>query len=421
MSLTGFISNRLSLRGDGGRKWPPAICVAVGGISVSFIVMMLSIAVVKGFKEEIKRKIMGFDAQISVMSLASYYGDGNGVVSMDDALAEAVEQALADQDGAALSKAEAALSFSQPGIIKTADDFAGVVFRGYGEGHGWEFERSVLTEGELPDGSDQRAITVSESTASRLGLKTGDKVDAYFITGGDVRPRRFEVKGLYRSNFGEYDDMIVFASAEALRKLDRLGENEGHRLEINGLEEQMIYPVAERLQSLLNRSFAQDRLSQSLAVSTVFSSGAVYFNWLELLDTNVVVILLLMGCVSAFTLISCVIILILQRVRMVGILKSLGAGNGLIRNIFIRLGLRVTVTGLLIGNAVSMAVIWCQSTFRVLPLDPEAYYLSYVPVSVTAADWILLNAGVLVVSFAVMLVPTGIVSRLSPVKPLRFE
>ena len=397
MSLSGYISKRLSLRDGDRRKWPPAIVVAVAGIAVSFTVMMLSIAVVKGFKSEIKRKIMGFDAQVAVMPLAGYYGDGSATLRFDGVMETAVEESVREVAGND-KRFNLSLSASQPGILKTDDDFSGVVFRGYGDGHSWEFERSVLTEGELPDSTDSKGIAISELMASKLGLAVGDRVDAYFITDGNIRPRRFDVRGIYCSNFGEYDNAVAFAPYGVLARLGKFASGEGSRLEINGLDEKEISAVADRLQSRL-----------------------IYFNWLDLLDTNVVVILILMGFVSGFTLISCVIILILQRVRMIGILKALGAGNRLIRGVFVRLGIRVTAAGLLIGNFVSFLLILLERSTHILPLDPDAYYLSYVPVETSPADWVLLNAGVVAVAFLIMLVPTGIAGRVSPVKTLRFE
>ena len=420
MSLSGYISKRLSLRDGNRRKWPPAIVVAVAGIAVSFTVMMLSIAVVKGFKSEIKRKIMGFDAQVTVMPLAGYYGDGSATLKFDGVMKTAVEESVGEGAGKD-QRFSVSLSASQPGILKTEDNFSGVVFRGYGEGHDREFERSVLTEGELPDSTDSKGIAISEAMASKLRLAVGDRVDAYFITDGNIRPRRFDVRGIYCSNFGEYDNTVVFAPYGVLSLLGRFAPGEGSRLEINGLDENEITAVAERLQSRLSAVYASGKIEESMAVSTVFSAGAIYFNWLDLLDTNVVVILILMGLVSGFTLISCVIILILQRVRMVGILKALGAGNSLIRGVFVRLGIRVTFAGLAIGNFVSLLLIWIQKSTHILPLDPASYYLSYVPVETSVADWLLLNAGVLVVAFLIMLVPTGIARRVSPVRTLRFE
>ena len=403
MSLSGYISKRLSLRDGDRRKWPPAIVVAVAGIAVSFTVMMLSIAVVKGFKSEIKRKIMGFDAQVAVMPLAGYYGDGSATLRFDGVMETAVEESVREVAGND-KRFNLSLSASQPGILKTDDDFSGVVFRGYGDGHSWEFERSVLTEGELPDSTDSKGIAISELMASKLGLAVGDRVDAYFITDGNIRPRRFDVRGIYCSNFGEYDNAVAFAPYGVLARLGKFASGEGSRLEINGLDEKEISAVADRLQSRLSAAYASGQIDESMAVTTVFSAGAIYFNWLDLLDTNVVVILILMGFVSGFTLISCV-----------------GAGNRLIRGVFVRLGIRVTAAGLLIGNFVSFLLILLERSTHILPLDPDAYYLSYVPVETSPADWVLLNAGVVAVAFLIMLVPTGIAGRVSPVKTLRFE
>lgn len=425
MSFASFLSNRLSLSDGVRRKWPPAIVVAVAGIAVSFTVMMLSIAVVSGFKSEIKRKIMGFDAQIVISPLAGYYGGGDATLVYDEALRGVVTRALAgvigDEPGNGDEGVEMALSISQPGMLKTASDFMGVVFRGYGAGHGWRFEKSVLKEGELPDSVDLRAITVSESVARKLNLSIGDKIDGYFIVDGSVRLRKFEIKGIYSSNFSEYDDVVVYAPMPMLARLNKYGDSQGRSLEISGLGESEIAPVASRIQAELNSGFALGELPQAMSVTTVFTSGAIYFNWLGLLDTNVVVILILMGCVSGFSLISCVIILILQRVRMIGVLKSLGASNAMIRMVFIRLGIRVTFVGLLIGNVVSLTILSLQSVFHIVPLNPDTYYLSYVPVSTDVADWMALNAGVVAVAFIVLLLPTIVISHLSPVKTLRFE
>jgi lipoprotein-releasing system permease protein len=380
---------------------------------------MLSIAVVTGFKSEIKRKIMGFDSQVTVMPLEQYYGYGDATLEWNDSLQQIIRPLLSE--ASANGNVEIALTATQPGIIKTPDDFAGVLFRGYDDCHKWTFEKTVLVDGVLPDNSDTRGITISKYVASKLCLKVGDTVDAYFIIDGQVRPRRFDIKGVYCSNFSDYDNTVAFAPMTLLSKLNKYADDEGGQLVISGLNEEEITPVATELQNRLSVAYATGKLSKSMAVTTVFSTGAVYFNWLDLLNTNVVVILILMGCVSGFTLILCVLILILQRVKMVGILKAMGANNRLIRNVFIRLGIRVTGLGLIIGNVLSGVVIWAESTFRLLPLDPDSYYLSYVPMTTSVTDWLLLNVGVVAVSFAIMLIPTAIISRLSPVKPLRFE
>ena len=331
MSVSSFISNRLSLRDGRNRKFSPAIIVAIAGVAMAFFVMMLSIAVVGGFKSEITRKIMGFDAQISVMPLQAFYGSDNTGMTYEEGIKQAVKDA-----GARCginNSLSVALSVSETGMLKTADNFQGLEFRAVGEGGDDAFMKSVLKEGRLVTDSVPNGIVISRKTADRLGLSIDDKVDAYFIKDGVVRPRRFQVTGIYSSGFGDYDEAIVFAPYVTIAKLHGFDVWRGDRLEISGLDVGAIAPFAHELQSALMYAYGDGRISEAMAVNSVLTTGAAYFNWLALLDTNVVVILILMGCVSGFMLITCVIILILQRVRMVGILKSVGACDSQIRSI----------------------------------------------------------------------------------------
>ena len=419
MSFSSFISRRLSLRDGGRRFWPPAIIVAVGGVALSFMVMLLAIAVVTGFKAEISRKIMGFDAQIRVMPLASFYGDEDVAIALDGNLRQILETGLGDLPEG--YKPETVVSLRQAAMLKTDNDFMGVAFRSFGDGYGWDFERENLVEGSIPNDSLPRGIMISETMGDKLGLRPGDKVDAYFFVGETVRPRKFEITGIYRSDFGEYDNLVAYAAPSMISRMLKLSGHEGEAVEIRGLPADDIIPAAQRLQSVLSAAYAKGDIPQNMAVTSVYSSAAMYFNWLGMLDTNIVVILILMGCVSGLMLVSCVLILILQRVRMVGLLKSLGASNRQVGMIFVRLGVRVTLSGLLIGNAVALAIIGIQWRWHLLPLDPESYYLSFVPVELPFSSWAMLNAATAVMAFVIMLLPAAAVSRLSPVKVMRFE
>ena len=419
MSFSSFISRRLSLRDGGRRFWPPAIIVAVGGVALSFMVMLLAIAVVTGFKAEISRKIMGFDAQIRVMPLASFYGDEDVAIALDGNLRQIIDSGLGDLPEG--YKPETVVSLRQAAMLKTDNDFLGVAFRSFGDGYGWDFERENLVEGSIPNDSLPRGIMISETMGDKLGLRPGDKVDAYFFVGETVRPRKFEITGIYRSDFGEYDNLVAYAAPSMISRMLKLSGHEGEAVEIRGLPADDIIPAAQRLQSVLSAAYAKGDIPQNMAVTSVYSSAAMYFNWLGMLDTNIVVILILMGCVSGLMLVSCVLILILQRVRMVGLLKSLGASNRQVGMIFVRLGVRVTLSGLLIGNAVALAIIGIQWRWHLLPLDPESYYLSFVPVELPFSSWAMLNAATAVMAFVIMLLPAAAVSRLSPVKVMRFE
>ena len=419
MSFSSFISRRLSLRDGGRRFWPPAIIVAVGGVALSFVVMLLAIAVVTGFKAEISRKIMGFDAQIRVMPLASFYGDEDVAIALDGNLRQIIDSGLGDLPEG--YKPETVVSLRQAAMLKTDNDFMGVAFRSFGDGYGWDFERENLVEGSIPNDSLPRGIMISETMGDKLGLRPGDKVDAYFFVGETVRPRKFEITGIYRSDFGEYDNLVAYVAPSMISRMLKLSGHEGEAVEIRGLPADDIIPAAQRLQSVLSAAYAKGDIPQNMAVTSVYSSAAMYFNWLGMLDTNIVVILILMGCVSGLMLVSCVLILILQRVRMVGLLKSLGASNRQVGMIFVRLGVRVTLSGLLIGNAVALAIIGIQWRWHLLPLDPESYYLSFVPVELPFSSWAMLNSAPAVMAFVIMLLPAAAVSRLSPVKVMRFE
>ncbi len=419
MSFSSFISRRLSLRDGGRRFWPPAIIVAVGGVALSFVVMLLAIAVVTGFKAEISRKIMGFDAQIRVMPLASFYGDEDVAIALDGNLRQIIDSGLGDLPEG--YKPETVVSLRQAAMLKTDNDFMGVAFRSFGDGYGWDFERENLVEGSIPNDSLPRGIMISETMGDKLGLRPGDKVDAYFFVGETVRPRKFEITGIYRSDFGEYDNLVAYVAPSMISRMLKLSGHEGEAVEIRGLPADDIIPAAQRLQSVLSAAYAKGDIPQNMAVTSVYSSAAMYFNWLGMLDTNIVVILILMGCVSGLMLVSCVLILILQRVRMVGLLKSLGASNRQVGMIFVRLGVRVTLSGLLIGNAVALAIIGIQWRWHLLPLDPESYYLSFVPVELPFSSWAMLNSATAVMAFVIMLLPAAAVSRLSPVKVMRFE
>lgn len=419
MSFSSFISRRLSLRDGGRRFWPPAIIVAVGGVALSFMVMLLAIAVVTGFKAEISRKIMGFDAQIRIMPLASFYGDEDVAIALDGNLRQIIDSGLGDLPEG--YKPETVVSLRQAAMLKTDNDFMGVAFRSFGDGYGWDFERENLVEGSIPNDSLPRGIMISETMGDKLGLRPGDKVDAYFFVGETVRPRKFEITGIYRSDFGEYDNLVAYVAPSMISRMLKLSGHEGEAVEIRGLPADDIIPAAQRLQSVLSAAYAKGDIPQNMAVTSVYSSAAMYFNWLGMLDTNIVVILILMGCVSGLMLVSCVLILILQRVRMVGLLKSLGASNRQVGMIFVRLGVRVTLSGLLIGNAVALAMIGIQWRWHLLPLDPESYYLSFVPVELPFSSWAMLNSATAVMAFVIMLLPAAAVSRLSPVKVMRFE
>lgn len=406
-----FIANRLRLApSDGGRR-SPAVGIAVGGVALALVVMMASIAIVVGFQDAIRQKVAGFEASITLRPLGNYYQDEVSIVELSDVMADALREGVPD--------GRISLLVKQPVVLKAPENFAGIVLNGYSADHDFSFEQSNLIEGELPKEANE--LMISSATAAKLGIGLGERVDGCFFLDGAMKLRRFTVCGIYTSNFGEYDKLTGYVDIAMLQKLRGLEANQGDAIEIRGLQYDQIDAASLQLQQSLSRRYASCELIDGVSVATLFDSGAMYFNWLALLDANVVVILIIMSLVSGFTLISCVFILILQRVRMIGVLKSLGATNRQIRRVFILLGLRVVGLGLVIGNCVGIALLSLQAHFHLLPLDPESYYLTYVPVLLDWRHVLLLNGCAVLLAGMLLLIPASLVSRISPAKTMHYE
>lgn len=421
MSTALFLARRISLRSRGGAR--AGVIIAVTGIALALTVMMLSVAVMQGFKKEIAAKVTGFESQLTVTA-----DNGEGNVESDlstDIVPVALTPRLREIIAETLHGVTVNVVATRPGVLKTPGDFSGVVFRGYDADFDHSFLASNITEGTLPRwsaGGAADSIVISRLTASRLGLAPGDKTGAYFFSNGALKARSFTVAAIYDSHFSDYDAVNVFASLPAIARIDRLPEGAGSRIDINGIaDDAMIEPAASQLQDALLHAYYEGRLTDVYRVDNIHRSGALYFNWLELLDTNVIVILILMAAVSAFTLISSLFIIILERVNMIGVLKALGASNRLIRHTFIIVAERLVIRGLIIGNAVALTLILLQSHTHFIPLDADSYYLSYVPVSIGWMPVVALNAGVILMSALVLLLPSAIVARISPSRSIRFD
>lgn len=422
-SFSSFFSRHLALRPEDGGRRSPAIVVAIGGVALSVAVMMIAIAVTSGFKKEIAEKIEGFEAQLRIVPVSGPADSSDaGIVPVDCSgrLLSVIESTLERYaDGKHLEIAPVATC---AGLLKTPDNFAGVMCKAYGNGAGMRFETSNLIEGALPaDSINPRGIMISETTAKALQLEVGSRINAYFFAGNGVRPRRYDVTGIYNSGFGDFDRVVAYMPKTAIDNLLHLDPAQGEAIEVRGLEPTEIVAAASALQGALNGAFATGEIAALYNVVDVYTSGAAYFNWLAMLDTNIVVVLVLMGCVSGFMLVSCLLILILQRVRMIGLLKAMGATDGQIKAVFLRLGLRVVIVGLTIGNAVALALLASEAMWHWMPLDPESYYLSSVPVNLTFTAWAALNVSAALGALLLMLVPATLVSRLQVTRTMRWE
>lgn len=381
--------------------------------------MMIAVVVVLGFKHEIRNKVMGFDSQIRILPTNTHnYGIDNTFITLSDTLDNIIKSSLPQN-------ANISLTIKQPCILKTDDNFMGVVFKGMDNNYDWKFVNDNLVNGSIPDYRDyennQNRIVISRIMANAMQLDIGDKIYAYFFNDNNIRTRRFEIAAIYESHFGEYDKLIAFAPIATMQKINRVSSASGNEIEIRGIDINDISDISYSLHENLAIASYTKNLQQPYYVDNVFHTGAVYFNWLDLLDTNVVVILILMALVSGFTLVSCLFMIILERISMIGIMKSLGATNAQIRRIFIYLTEKLVLKGILIGNIIALSIIMLQNKYHIIPLDPEAYYLSYVPVEINWWHIVALNIGTISVSILMLVLPSHLISTISPSKTIKFE
>lgn len=415
MSLSLFLARRLSLRSASG-KGLSGLGIAVTGIALSVIVMFISISVMLGFKQEIRQKIIGFDSQLSISPYAVGDDSVQPLISISD-----IDDALSSlPEGSSYS-----LVIRMPALLKTSEAFTGVIIKGVDKNYNWDFLKQNLVDGKMPDLSPDSAIyevLISRSLARKLDLKPGERFDAFFFGDDIYRNRRLTVCGIYDTHFNEYDENFVFANIAMLSEVGDIPVGKGSQIEINGLsDDEEMTMAGNALSTSLMDAFYSGQSSKLYSITDVRTSAALFFNWLALLDTNVIVILTLMSLLSCLTLVSSLYIIILRRVTMIGILKALGASNPVIRRAFIYLTLKILCIGLVIGNIISFGLVYIQQVTGFIPLDPDAYYLDHVPVLISVPALILLNIGIIIVSALVLILPSAIITTIPPSKVINYE
>lgn len=421
MSLSSFIGSRLSFKQD-SRSPSAGVVIAVTGIAISFTIMLLAISVVNGFRDEIVNKLSGFHPQITILPPLPQNNEVSNIkpITLDDTLRNRIK--------AAIPEAEIQLTISQPSMFKTDSTFQGIVIQGVAPGKSWDFIKSNLETGTVPSAENSAAesVVISRMTADALHVKTGDKVLTHFFDGNSLRSRKLLITGIYNSHFKDFDNNLAFSPVKMLQGVYEIDSITASSISLNGMELQQVPAKAEYLyQSLLAESMRDLEENGDSAgvyrVDNIYSQCAQYISWLNLLDTNVIVIIILMAFVSAFTLISSLFIIILERVNMIGLFKAIGATNRQIRGIFIFMAQRLVVRGLLIGNLLSIGVILLQRHFHFLPLNPDAYYLNFVPMQLSPLPIIILNIAVIIIAYLILILPSQLISKISITKSIRYE
>ena len=416
MNFELFIARRIHFskeRGDSRRVTPPAVRIAVAGIALGVAMMILSVAIVVGFKQEVRNKMVGFGSHIRVSNFDSNSSYETVPIFVGDSLKSLLS---------ALSGIRHVETFAtKPGILKTEMDFQGIVLKGVDVEYDWTFFRKHLKEGELfsiDTGKVTNDVLISQQLADMLRLRCGDSFHAYFVQ-DEVRARKFRICGIYDTGFTDYDKLFVLTDIKHIRRLNGWEADAVSGLELQVDDYDDLDKVAAAVDDqLLNR---RDRKGNIFYVRSIKELNPMIFSWLDVLDLNVAVILVLMMAVSGFTMISGLLIIILERTNMIGILKALGQQDRSLRRVFLYISAFLIGKGMLWGNIIGLALCWIQSFFRPLSLDPSVYYLDAVPIHLTLGSWLLINLGASVVSLLMMLAPSYLITKISPAKTIRFE
>ena len=417
MNFPLFIARRIYSDhiGDQQKVSKPAIRIAVAGVAIGLAVMIISVCVVLGFKHTIRDKVVGFGSHIQV---ANFYTLQSSAIDQPIAIGDSMMNVLKKTEGV---KHVQRFAMKQ-GILKTDNDFLGVMFKGVGPEFDSTFIHKSMVEGSIPHFSDQQStnrILISKDMASKLRVKAGDRIFAYFIGEGGVRTRRFTISGVYQTNLAQYDKTTCFCDLYTARKLNAWTDDmvTGAELTVNDFKQ--LGTTANDIINRVNRT--QDQYGNTFSSKTIRELSPQIFSWLDLLDLNVWIILAIMTAVAVVTMISGLLIIILERTTMIGVLKALGARNSTVRHTFLWFAAFIIGKGLLIGDALALALILLQKFTGFAKLDPQTYYVDVVPVEL---DWTLivaLNIATMLIALFVLIAPSYLVSHIHPAKSMRYE
>lgn len=415
MNLPFFLSSRLyGKEHDSRRVSRPAIRIATIGVAIGLAVMIVTVSVILGFKHTIRDKVSGFGSHIQVENLMSLSIGTPAPICINDSMMQVLQ-------GIEGVKHAERYSFTQ-GILKTDEDFLGVMLKGIGPEYDLTFIQENLVEGELPqfcDTATHYPLVVSQTIANKLRIKTGDRIFAYFISEEGVRTRRFNVCAIYQTNMKRFDDSFCLTDVYATNKLNGwfADQYSGAELLLNNFDD--LEATNRNVVKTVNRTF--DHYNNIFSSRTILEAYPQVFSWLELLDINVWIILGLMVLLAGFTMTSGLLIIILERAQMIGLLKALGARNGTIRKTFLWFSVFILGRGLLWGNIIGLFIVIVQMTTGIIKLDAQTYYVSEAPMELNIPLVLLINLATLVICILVLIIPSYLVSKIHPARSMRYE
>ena len=396
----------------------PVVKIAIGSIVLGIAVMILTVSIVTGFKNEIKGKAIGFSGDVVIAAYTNNNSFEQEPLSMQSPFLNEL-------------KVNKEIKHIQPfatknAIIKTVDENQGIIIKGVNNTYDWTFINQYMLDGSIPlynDSLTSDKILISKNIAKKLNAHVGDKLLTYFVSkkqvddssasfGYEQRVRKFTVSGIYQTGFADIDDNIVFADLKQIQRLNYWGSNQAGGFEIELKDYNTIDSETEHI---------NETIGQNVEAKSVKQNYPTLFSWLSLLDSNAFIIIVLMIAVAVINMISALLILILERSNTIGLLKSIGADNRLVQKIFLYQSFRMLLTGLIFGNIIGVTICLLQQHFKFIKLPPESYYVSFVPVELHVSHVLFVNVITVVSCLMMMLLPVLIISKINPVKTLRFK
>lgn len=412
MNFEYFIARRIAAHKDYKSSISaPIIKIAILAISLGMITMLISVATSVGLQKKIKEKVSAFNGDLIITNFDTNNSDDSQVpISM--------QQDFYPDFTISDNVSHIQITASKGAVIRTQTDFEGIIVKGVGPDYNWSYFKDFLTQGvvptyDTPQMSNQ--VLISQYLANRLGLKVGDKALAYFFNKNSSTPprtRAFTISGLYNSGFQQFDAQFIIADIRHIQRLNKWEPDQIGAFELFVKDFDLIEQTNMQV---------YNAIGSTLDTQSIRNRFYAIFEWLDLFDFNVALIIVMMIIVAGFNMITALLVLILERTKMIGILKALGSDNWSVRKIFIYNAMYLVGVGLFWGNIIGIGLLLLQQHFDLFALDPNTYYVSQVPVYLHWSYIVALNLGTLILCFLILLIPSYIISKISPVKAIRFE
>ena len=406
MNTSLFIAKRLYNAKENNNSYTrPIIRIAILAVALSVSIMLLSVFILSGFKAEISDKVFGFGGHINISKFSYNQSYENDPINYSNEIVSKIES---------IDDVENIQQFAtKAGIIKKEEEILGVIIKGVGQDYNWKFFEKNLVFGELPiyDSVTSNKVLISENISKKMKLEIGDDLVMYFVQ-KPTRVRKFIISGIYKTGLTEFDEITVLADIKHIQKLNNWNNNQ-----IGGYE--VLLSNIDNLQ--YNSELIDETIDFDLKAISIKDKYPQIFDWLRLQDFNVLIILILMLIVGGVNMITSLLIIILEKSRLIGVLKAIGATNWDIRKVFIYNSLYIISSGLLFGNLIALSFSIAQKYFNLIKLDENIYFMSYVPIKIEFLSLLSINIGTIIICYLILVIPSIVISKISPAKSIKFE